>query len=74
MHGPNVSNFVEIYKHLKKLGITKEVNNSDELSVSLVDEFKENRSKNYEIAVKIEDYGLSILNNVIKEINKYINT
>ena len=53
---------------------TKEVNNSDELSVSLVDEFKENRSKNYEIAVKIEDYGLSILNNVIKEINKYINT
>ena len=44
-HGPNVSNFVEIYEYLKTLGITKEVNSSDELSLSLVEEFKEDNAK-----------------------------
>jgi len=71
-HGPYVSNFMEIYKHLNKLGITKEVVNSNELSVSLVEEFKENKSKNVEIAEKIENYGENILNNVTMEIKKYI--
>ena len=73
-HGPNVSNFVEIYEYLKTLGITKEINSSDELSLSLVEEFKEDKAKNREIAAKIENYGQNILNNVIKEIKKYINT
>ena len=36
-HGPNVSNFVEIYEYLKTLGITKEINNSNELGLSLVE-------------------------------------
>ena len=40
-HGPNVTNFNEIYEYLETLGITKKVNNSDELSLSLVEEFKE---------------------------------
>ena len=74
LHGPNVSNFTEIYGYFKKLGITREVNNSDELGLSLVEEFKGDKAKNYEIAAKIEDYGQNILNNVIKEIKKYINT
>ena len=73
-HGPNVSNFVEIYEYLKTLGITKEVNNSDELSLSLVEEFKEDKAKaeNDKIAAKIENYGQNILNNVIIELKKYI--
>ena len=29
-HGPNVSNFVEIYEYLRTLGVTKQVNNSNE--------------------------------------------
>jgi len=71
-HGPYVSNFVEIYKYLNELGISKEVNNSNELSLSLVEEFKDNKPKNLEIAEKIESYGQNILNNVSMEIKKYI--
>ena len=71
-HGPNVSNFVEIYKYLETLGVTKMVNNSEELSLSLVEEFKENKEKNDEIAVKIQNYGQNIFNNVILQLKKYI--
>jgi len=71
-HGPYVSNFAEIYKYLNELGISKEVNNSNELSLSLVEEFKDNKPKNPEITEKIETYGQNILNNVTQEIKKYI--
>ena len=72
-HGPHVSNFIEIYKYLKELGVTKEVNNFKELSLSLVEEFRDNKPKNIEISAKIENYGQSILNSVTMEIKKYIN-
>ena len=71
-HGPYVSNFVEIYKYLNKLGVTKEINSSDELSLSLVEEFRDNKPKKLEISAKIENYGQNILNNVTMEIKKYI--
>ena len=71
-HGPYISNFVEIYKYFSNLGIAKEVNNSNELRVSLVEEFKINKPKNLEITKKIEVYGQNILNNVTMEIKKYI--
>jgi len=71
-HGPNVSNFVEIYEYLKTLGITKEINNSDELSLSLVEEFKEDKAKNDKIGEKIQNYGQNIFNSVIIELKKYI--
>jgi len=72
LHGPFVENFKEIYQYLKKLGITKEINNSEELSLSLVEEFKQNNDKNYQIAEKIENHGQNILNNVTMELKKYI--
>ena len=71
-HGPNVSNFVEIYDYLKTLGVTKKVNNYDELGLSLVEEFKDDKAKNEEISTKIENYGQNIFNNVIIELKKYI--
>ena len=71
-HGPYVSNFAEIYKYFNELGISKEVNSSNELSLSLLEEFKDNKPKNPEIAEKIEIYGQNILNNVTMEIKKYI--
>ena len=71
-HGPNVINFVEIYEYFKTLGITKEVNTPDELSLSLVDEFKEDKVNNDRITEKIDNYGQSVLNNVVKELKKYI--
>jgi len=72
LHGPYVSNFAEAYNYLKKLGITEEVNNSNELSLSLIEELQKDKPKNHEIALKIENYGQNILNNVIMELKKYI--
>jgi len=72
-HGPYVSNFTEIYNFLKKLNVTKEINNSSELSLSLVEEFNQNDSKNDNISEKIENYGQNIFNNVMIELKKYIN-
>ena len=71
-HGPNVTNFNEIYEYLKTLGITKKVSNSDELAVSLIEEFNQNKAKNVEISTKIDNYGQNIFNNVIMELKKYI--
>ena len=68
----SVNNFAEIYKYLNELGATKEINNSSELGLSLVEEFSEDKPKNLEISSKIENYGQNILNNVILEIKKYI--
>jgi len=71
-HGPNISNFVEIYEYLKKLNITKEINTCDELGISVVEEFKENKANNSKIKEKIKNYGQNIFNNVIIELKKYI--
>jgi len=72
IHGPNVNNFTEIYAYLKSLGITNEVHDPEELNQSIVEEFKENKINNYNIAEKIDKYGLNILDNVIKDLKKYI--
>mgnify|MGYP001177541890 CR=1 FL=1 len=73
LHGPYVSNFAEIYDHLKTLKITKEINDYKHLGQSLVDEFKLDEPKNLETGQKIENYGQNILNNVFNELKKYIN-
>ena len=72
-HGPNTSNFSEIYDFLKSLGIASQIKNNQELSQSLVEEFSSNEPNNSQSIKKINDYGLNILNNVIKEIKEYIN-
>ena len=64
-HGPNVSNFVEIYKYLKNLGITRKINDANELNTSLVEEFEKNEDRDTKIKEKIDNYGQDILNNVI---------
>ena len=71
-HGPYVSNFTETYDYLSKLGVAKKINNSEELSLSLVEELKNDKAKNPEIAEKIDNYGQNILNNVTMELKKYI--
>jgi len=73
-HGPNISNFNEIYDYLKSLGVANKINNIEELTQSLVEEFNSKQLDNSLIIKKINDYGLDILNNVIKEIKIYINT
>ena len=71
-HGPNVSNFVEIYEYLKTLGVTKLINNSDELSLLLIEEFEEDKVKKSNVKEEIDNYGQNILNNVVEELKKYI--
>ena len=72
-HGPSVGNFKEIYEYLKSLGVANEVFNFSELSQSLVEELKEDKMNNDQIIEKIENYGQSTLNNVLKEVKIYIN-
>ena len=59
---------------MKSLNITKEINNFEELSQSLVEELKNDKEKNDQIIQEIENYGLNVFNNVLKEIKIYINT
>ena len=72
-HGPNVSNFSEIYNYLQSLGVAKKINSIDELSQCLVEEFNKSEEKNSEMIKKIESYGQSILNNITKELKGYTN-
>ena len=71
-HGPYVSNFSEIYLYLKTLGVSKEISNDKELSLSLVEEFKLDNAIDQKTVEKIENYGQNIFNNVIIELKKYI--
>ena len=72
-HGPNVSNFKEIYVYLKSLGVASEIFTFSELGQSLVEELKRDKIDNSQIIKEIENYGLSTLNNVLREIKIYIN-
>ena len=71
-HGPHISNFYDVYEYLKSFGITKEVHSPMALSQSLVEELKEDKVNNKQIAEKIENYGQNTLNNVLSEIKIYI--
>jgi len=71
-HGPNVSNFIEIYEYLKSLGVANQISTPKELNQSLVEEFKEDKASNNQTIEKINSYGQNVLNNVIKEIKIYI--
>ena len=71
-HGPNVSNFDEVYKYLNSLGVTNRIQSHIELSRSLVEEFKNEKPHNKEIIEKIEKFGEDTFNNVLKEIKTYI--
>ena len=72
-HGPNVSNFRDVYEYLASLNVANKVENPKELSQMLVDELKTEKLNNYEIVKKIENYGTNTLNNVLREIKIYIN-
>ena len=71
-HGPNISNFSEIYDFLKSLNFATQVESTEELSRFLLEEFN-NESTNIEENIKkIEVYGHEILNNVIREIKSFV--
>jgi len=70
IHGPNIENFVEVYRFLEKQGISTKIKSYKDLE-KLV--FKFYRKKNYsnQIIKKLAYTGDQILLNNEKEINKY---
>ena len=67
LHGPNIDNFKEIYKLLKSLNISYQVNSLKSL-VRTIDNFIlfPNKKNNY---TKLKIIGDKILNKTINEIN-----
>jgi 3-deoxy-D-manno-octulosonic-acid transferase len=72
IHGPNISNFKEIYKYLETLKITKQINDSTDLALAAIEAFNQDNAKNSMIIEKIENYGQNIFKNVMMELKKYI--
>ena len=72
LHGPNVSNFEDIYKYLETLKITKQINNSADLALAVIEIFKQDNGKNSTIIKEIENYGQNIFKNVMMELKQYI--
>ena len=67
LHGPNISNFKEIYKHLEKMNISKKIINKK----TMIDQLHKIFSKNInskKIQKKLADIGHKILNSTYKEI------
>ena len=60
-------------EHLKSLGISFEVETHEKLSHHLTEELKETKAIDINIVQKIENFGTTILNNVLDEIKIYIN-
>ena len=67
LHGPGTENFKDVYKLLKSLSITKQINTPEELASSIL--FKKNKI----IGKKIKNIGKKILKKTIKELDSIIN-
>ena len=65
-HGPNIGNFKEVYKLLKKFKISKKIKSPKELASSII--FK----KNKRLGLKIKNIGEKILKKTIKELDYLI--
>ena len=66
LHGPDVSNFTDIYKLLKSLNVSRTIYSPKQLASSI--RFK----KNNNTGIKIKNIGDKILKKTIKELDKYI--
>ena len=67
LHGPNIDNFKDVYKLLKFLKISKQINSPKKLA-SLIS-FQKNKHK----ALKIKKIGRKIFNKTVIEIDNLIN-
>ncbi len=68
LHGPNVSNFKEIYKFLNKRKISKKIYNLNQASI-ILDKLFKTKTSNKNIKNKIKVIGNKILKRHIQEIN-----
>ena len=67
LHGPNIQNFKDVYKHLEKLKISKKISSIKTLANSVT--FKKKHSNSF----KIKKIGKKIYRETIKELNIHIN-
>ena len=72
LHGPNISNFTEIYEYLNKIKISTKIHNKKMMIQSLNKIFimKKNSKK---IQEKLKNIGKKILNSTYKEVSLIIN-
>ena len=69
LHGPNVSNFREIYKFLNKKKLSKKISNQDQL-INCVIKYINSKNNSKKIIKDLHLIGMNILNKTYKEINK----
>ena len=67
LHGPDTSNFKDVYKLLKSLNISEKINTPTQLAKSIT--FKKNKLS----GAKIKKIGEKILKKTINELDKHIN-
>jgi 3-deoxy-D-manno-octulosonic-acid transferase len=67
LHGPNISNFDEIYKHLKKMNISSQIN-SQKTIINKLENFFNSKRNFKKIQAKLRYTGLKILNSTYREI------
>ena len=67
LHGPNIDNFKDVYKLLKKFKVSKKINTPKQLASAII--FKKNKT----IGIKIKNIGEKILKKTINELDKLIN-
>ena len=71
-HGPYVYNFKEIYKILEDLNISKEINNFEELSKNLIDDFESHINKHQQSSDLLKELEKKTLEDTMKIINGFI--
>jgi len=68
LHGPNISNFKEIYHLLNTYNVSNKVINLNEI-INKVDKLFNNNNNSQNIKTKIKNLGNKILNSTLKEVN-----
>jgi len=71
-HGPYVYNFHEIYKILEENGISKRINDYEELSSNLIKDLESPLKKNNQISNSINDLGEKTLTDTMRILNNFI--
>ena len=69
LHGPNVSNFREIYRFLNKKNLSRKINNQDQL-INYIIKYFNSKNNPKKIIKDLHLIGVDILNKTYKEINK----
>ena len=69
IHGPNVSNFREIYKFLNRKNLSRKITNQDQL-INYVNKYFNSKNNSKKIIKDLYLMGMDILDKTYKEINK----